>query len=501
MNSNKFEQQILQAVLEIAQERITDTPHQFPPDFEARLVKKEGVSEQTIKAAATESVPLYKAGLSKHIRKPKHDIKTTKFLVWGGLAASILIAVTVTTLLRPEQIETEQSTLIPIEAIDSENAVSIVTTEPAVTLNPEMTSEAHQPAEQTTMALTAAKQVSGTTAVVNAQTMTVTGAENITKSEKANVAVPQDSTESAHIDTEPAPKKNEAREILGDINRDGQIDLKDATLVMKEYTAVQIGKHPLGTVLDDEQRSLAMVADRSIVKGDAEYAKDHVVLEDVFIILAYYGYYEIGRHENKDNLDAAEFGKQYPEEWHSVVDNWSDKDEMKAEIPAEMQKALDTFWEKSNQRMAEDSTLKLRSDCVSDWVFLDDTEHLRILKADTQIPYFTVWAELSKSWKSWGSYNAALAIYMVSDVLYPQGEAIREDFADRMQDQLTLASDAVSALGEKITAEDVAGLQETYGYMIAPALQDIGKLDLLQIDPDSPCQDAEKLAEFARYFA
>ncbi len=170
------------------------------------------------------------------------------------------------------------------------------------------------------------------------------------------------------------------------------------------------------------------------------------------------------------------------------------KDEMKAEIPAEMQKALDTFWEKSNQRMAEDSTLKLRSD----WVFLDDTEHLRILKADTQIPYFTAWAELSKSW---GSNNTALAIYMISDVLHPQGAAIRKDFADRMQDQLTLASDAVRALGEKITAEDAAALQETYGYMIAPALQDIGKPDLLQIDPDSPCQDAEKLAEFARYFA
>ena len=294
-----------------------------------------------------------------------------------------------------------------------------------------------------------------------------------------------------------APVSAESQYRMGDVNRDGKIGLSDAQLAFKEYTAVRIGQYPLGTVLDDEQRSLAMVTDRSIVKGDAEYAKDHVVIEDVYILLSYYTYFTLGRFENKDNLDAAEFGKQYPEEWHSVVDNMSDKDEMKAEIPAEMQKALDTFWEKSNQRMAEDSTLKLRSDRV----YLDDTEHLRILKADTQIPYFTAWAELSKSWKSWGSYNAALAIYMVSDVLYPQGAAIRKDFADRMQEQLTLASDAVNTLGEKITAEDVAALQETYGYMIAPALQDIGKLDLLQIDPDSPCQDAEKLAEFARYFA
>ena len=37
--------------------------------------------------------------------------------------------------------------------------------------------------------------------------------------------------------------------------------------------------------------------------------------------------------------------------------------------------------------------------------------------------------------------------------------------------------------------------------MIAPALEDAGRLDLLQITPDSPCQSAEKLAAYARLFA
>ena len=54
---------------------------------------------------------------------------------------------------------------------------------------------------------------------------------------------------------------------------------------------------------------------------------------------------------------------------------------------------------------------------------------------------------------------------------------------------------------QSATAEDAAGLQETYGYMIAPALEDAGRLDLLQITPDSPCQSAEKLAAYARLFA
>ena len=75
------------------------------------------------------------------------------------------------------------------------------------------------------------------------------------------------------------------------------------------------------------------------------------------------------------------------------------------------------------------------------------------------------------------------------------------EYEMRMQTAYQEASDAVSALSEIITAEDAAGLQQTYGYMIAPALQDMGRLDLLQIDPESPCQDPEQLAEFARYFA
>ena len=44
-------------------------------------------------------------------------------------------------------------------------------------------------------------------------------------------------------------------------------------------------------------------------------------------------------------------------------------------------------------------------------------------------------------------------------------------------------------------------MQRKYGYLIAPALQEMGKLDLLQIDPDSPCQNAEQIAAFAKCFA
>ena len=168
------------------------------------------------------------------------------------------------------------------------------------------------------------------------------------------------------------------------------------------------------------------------------------------------------------------------------------------EIPAEMQQELDAFFEAENKRVAEQGREHPEFAVRSDWIFLDDTEHLRTLKANTQVQYFETWAEISKCW---GARYAVLAIYMVRSVLEPHNTYITAEFADQMQEQLALASDAVNALGDGITAEDVAALQETYGYMIAPALQDMGKLDLLQIAPESPCRDAGQLAAFARYFA
>ena len=167
--------------------------------------------------------------------------------------------------------------------------------------------------------------------------------------------------------------------------------------------------------------------------------------------------------------------------------------EFDGEIPAEMQAELDTFFAAEEQRMQEDDSLMARSD----YVFLDDTPHMRTLTEKTQLPYFDVWAEIAKQD---GQY-AVLGKYMVWQVLQPQSESYALTFAEQMQEQLTLASEAVRKLGDSITAEDAAGLQETYGYMIAPALEDAGRLDLLQITPDSPCQSAEKLAAYARLFA
>ena len=117
------------------------------------------------------------------------------------------------------------------------------------------------------------------------------------------------------------------------------------------------------------------------------------------------------------------------------------------------------------------------------------------------LPY---WDEIVEIATTDGEYrnDAQTVIY---GVLWQSGNSQQKAgrFQYWMHDQLYLAAtDMVSNVyGKSINAANVTLLQQTYGYMIAPALQDIGRLDLLQIDPESPCQDPEQLAEFARYFA
>ena len=74
-------------------------------------------------------------------------------------------------------------------------------------------------------------------------------------------------------------------------------------------------------------------------------------------------------------------------------------------------------------------------------------------------------------------------------------------FQYQMYRLLTEATDKVKALGDSITAEDCAQLQTKYGCLIAPALKEAGKLDLLHIDPEQGCTDPEQLAETAAWFA
>ena len=100
---------------------------------------------------------------------------------------------------------------------------------------------------------------------------------------------------------------------MGDVNRDGKVRLQDAAMALREYCTSTLGQHPLGTYLDDEQRALAMVGDRSTM---SEEAQDHVVFQDALMIMAYYSA-NLAQIID-DSVGLTEFYKQNPNEWLKV---------------------------------------------------------------------------------------------------------------------------------------------------------------------------------------
>lgn len=187
------------------------------------------------------------------------------------------------------------------------------------------------------------------------------------------------------------------------------------------------------------------------------------------------------------------------------IDTDADAFEPDCEIPEALQAELDAFSDAMNVYREENPQFGLRSD----FFFLDDTEALRKLESETAVPYFDTYLTMAQG--KYQSYRA-LGTYFVSHILHLYGEWRKTGLDNKTMSAhageldyaalyLQEATDAVSQIGDSVTAADCAELQKHYGYLIAPALQDMGKLDLLQIDADSLCQSPEQIAGFARCFA
>ena len=90
---------------------------------------------------------------------------------------------------------------------------------------------------------------------------------------------------------------------------DGRVSLIDAQWALDEYVQVKLGRQPVGTVLDDEQRKLAMVADRESLSADREYAENHVVIMDCGVIMSYYLRCVFTQIPKYKGMDIVEFAK------------------------------------------------------------------------------------------------------------------------------------------------------------------------------------------------
>lgn len=97
MLNNEFEKQVESAMLLIAQEQIPDTPHRFPPDFEARLIQQTadtGIEQTHMKTAQPQPIREHKSRSADFV---------SRLLTWGSLAAGVMAAVTVGAVMLHEQ--------------------------------------------------------------------------------------------------------------------------------------------------------------------------------------------------------------------------------------------------------------------------------------------------------------------------------------------------------------------------------------------------------------
>ena len=121
MLNNEFEKQVKSAMLLIAQEQIPNTPHRFPSDFEERLMQQTEESDnKQIHTKITKYESVQPCGTKDTERMPR-------ILKWGGLAASVMVALTVGALvLHIQRNEMQQLSSVPVETIENKTVDSNV---------------------------------------------------------------------------------------------------------------------------------------------------------------------------------------------------------------------------------------------------------------------------------------------------------------------------------------------------------------------------------------
>ena len=188
-----------------------------------------------------------------------------------------------------------------------------------------------------------------------------------------------------------------------------------------------------------------------------------------------------------------------PSEWRRVSDEDSFAEiSFEGTVPDSLKKAFDDYSNAMNRYYQERTENEPGFDTQSYLPFEDDKGSYRTMCSICA----GEWDALYQIAASDGEYRN-LAQAAVNGILLHGGQSQTKAgfYCCQMQEKYKEASEAVRSLGESITAADCTELEAKYGYLIAPALQEAGRLDLLPINPESPCTDTEMLAEFARCFA
>lgn len=134
------------------------------------------------------------------------------------------------------------------------------------------------------------------------------------------------------------------------------------------------------------------------------------------------------------------------------------------------------------------------------YVITDDENGAADELITESIPYFDQVFDIATQ-SGYKNFDARTAQFIITNALHLNVfYSTPNEYLCDVQEQLKAATNAVKAYGSNISRADCNELQEKYGYLIAPALQDIGKLEYLSLEKTDACQDIDKLIKLCHLF-
>jgi hypothetical protein len=271
MDDREFERLMEPLMEKIAEERIVPQNHKFSPDFEQKLLQK-AVQEKK-KELIEESVRKKTVQHQKHdARIKKSDPIVSKHYAFGGIAACILIAMTLEIMFHySNEPELQQSTAVPMEVLESEHtaitmasAVTIACAEDRVTQTVTtvaadrttlMTEQTQYEIESSAADTLSSSQI---TAQITIAPIITTVMQETTGSE--TTVITQTTVTTAQTTMTMPPTQTYE---LGDVDMDGKITFVDALLVEIDWKLAEKGMSAQ-SFLNDEQRALGDMDGQSL---------------------------------------------------------------------------------------------------------------------------------------------------------------------------------------------------------------------------------------------
>ncbi len=134
------------------------------------------------------------------------------------------------------------------------------------------------------------------------------------------------------------------------------------------------------------------------------------------------------------------------------------------------------------------------------YVITDDGKGAASKLITSSIPYYDQIFDIATH-DGYENFDSRTAQFIITNTLKLNVFYSKPDkYYNDVKEQYELASESVEKYGSDITMEECQVLQKKYGYLIAPALNNIGKSEYLQFEDSDYCKDIATIIEICNLF-